>query len=50
MGHINTKMLHETYARWIKGADKVVQLAAMEAVMAKTGLNLVPEQASERAA
>jgi len=33
LGHVNTKMLHEVYSRWIKGADKGMQRAAMEAAM-----------------
>lgn len=31
MGHSSTKMFFETYARWINGADKGVQRAAMQA-------------------
>jgi hypothetical protein len=31
MGHVNTKMLHEAYSKWIKGADKGVQRAALKA-------------------
>ena len=33
MGHVNTKMLHEVYSKWIKGADKGVQRAALNAAM-----------------
>ena len=37
LGHANTKMLHEVYSRWIMGADKGVQRAAMEAAMRGAG-------------
>lgn len=33
LGHANTKMLFETYSRWIDGADKGAERRAMEAAM-----------------
>lgn len=33
LGHANTKMLLETYSRWIDGADKGAERRAMEAAM-----------------
>ena len=33
LGHANTKMLFETYSRWIDGADKGVERRAMEEAM-----------------
>jgi hypothetical protein len=33
MGHVNTKMLHEVYSKWIKGADKGAHRAALNAAM-----------------
>lgn len=38
MGHSSTKMFFETYARWIEGADKGIQRAAMAAAFG----NLAP--------
>ena len=38
MGHVNTKMLHEEYSKWIKGADKGVQRAALNAAMGGTSV------------
>lgn len=44
LGHVNTKMLHEVYSRWIKGADKGMQRAAMEAAMGgNSGLRIGPK-------
>lgn len=33
LGHANTKMLFDTYSRWIDGADKGVERRALEAAM-----------------
>ena len=34
LGHKNSKMVHETYTRWIDGADNGRELAKIEAALA----------------
>ena len=48
MGHSSTKMFFETYARWIDGADKGVQRAAMAAAFGDLA-QVWPQAAEQRA-
>lgn len=45
LGHANTKMLFEKYARWIGGADKGVERRALEAAL---GGRFVPNSSQEK--
>lgn len=44
LGHASTKMLFEKYARWIDGADKGLERAALEAALGGKG----PSQSQEK--
>lgn len=49
MGHVGTKTFFERYARWIRGADKGVQRAAMAAAFGGISPNLPqPQPASDK--
>lgn len=43
MGHANSKMLFEKYSRWIDGADKGVQRAALESAMSGNTSQILPK-------
>lgn len=43
MGHTNSKMLFEKYSRWIDGADKGVQRAALEIALGGNTSQILPK-------
>jgi integrase len=46
LGHANTKMLFEKYARWIEAADKGQERHALEAAMGQNSSQILPADSS----